>query len=112
MIGQREMGADDYLDILRRRWSLVLIMTVIGCAAAAGVLHVVPKKYTSQTLVLVQQATVPGDYVKPVVSDATNERLASMQEEILSRSRLEPVIQKLGLYSQDRSTVPMEDLVG
>ena len=76
-----------------------------------GVAHVVPKRYTSQTLVLVQQPTVPDDYVKPVVTDATNERLATMQQEILSRSRLQPIIQRFGLYRDDVDRVSMEDLV-
>ena len=70
-----------------------------------------PKRYTSQTLVLVQQPAVPGDYVKPVVSEDTTERLASMQQEILSRSRLEPIIQQFGLYREDLNRTPMEDLV-
>src|SRR5580704_4099817 len=98
MLGHREMGLDDYLGILRRRWALMVILGVIGSGLSFGVAHFLPKKYTSQTLVLVQQPTVPGDYVKPVVSDATGERLATMQQEILSRSRLEPIIQQFGLF--------------
>ena len=34
-----------------------------------------------------------------------------MQEQILSRSRLQPIIEKFGLYPSDRETVHMEDLV-
>jgi polysaccharide chain length determinant protein (PEP-CTERM system associated) len=34
-----------------------------------------------------------------------------MQEQILSRSRLQPIIEKFGLYTADRDTVHMEDLV-
>src|SRR6266702_2168959 len=63
------------------------------------------------TVVLVDQPTVSPDIVKPVVTEATNQRLASMQEEILSRSRLQPIIEKFGLYPSERGTVHMEDLV-
>jgi len=70
-----------------------------------------PKKYTSQTLVLVAKPTVPTEYVKPVVTEDLNQRLASMKEQILSRTRLEPVIDKLNLYSEDRDKVHMEDLI-
>jgi polysaccharide chain length determinant protein (PEP-CTERM system associated) len=72
---------------------------------------VLPKKYTSQTLILVQQPTVPSDIVKPVVTEDLNHRLASMQEQILSRTRLEPIIGKFGLYPEDRGKVHIEDLV-
>jgi len=34
-----------------------------------------------------------------------------MQEQILSRTRLEPIIEKLGLYPLDRGRVHIEDLV-
>jgi len=105
------MTSDDYLAILMRRWPLIGVLAVLGSAGGYGVAHYLPKRFTSQTLVLVQQPSVPIDYVHPVVSDATNQRLATMQQEILSRSRLEPLIQQFGLYSEEVNRVPMEDLV-
>lgn len=98
--------------MLRRRWPLMAALALIGGALSYGVAHFLPKRYLSQTLVLVTQPTVPGDYVKPVINIDTNQRLATMQQEILSRTRLEPVIKKFGLYGQDASQLPMEDLVG
>ena len=88
-----------------------MALAVLGGGTGYGVLHFIPKRYTSQTVVLVQQPTVPDDYVKPVVSDATSGRLASMQQEILSRSRLEPIIQQLGLFPESINQAPMGDLV-
>jgi len=70
-----------------------------------------PKRFTSQTLVLVQQPAVSPDLVPTLISDNVNQRLAAMQQQILSRSRLEPVIQELGLYHKDINRLPMEDLV-
>ena len=87
-------------------------MTVVGCVAIAMLLAMVlPKKYTSQTLILVQQPTVPSDIVRPVVTEDLNHRLASMQEQILSRTRLEPIVEKFGLYPELRGKVHIEDLV-
>jgi polysaccharide chain length determinant protein (PEP-CTERM system associated) len=111
MVGQRELNLEDCLFILRRRWPLIAILAVIGGGFGYGAARILPKRYTSQTLVLVEQPTVPGDYVKPVVSADTNQRLASMQQEILSRTRLEPLIQQFGLYRDVAVRVPTEDLV-
>jgi polysaccharide chain length determinant protein (PEP-CTERM system associated) len=111
MLGQRELTLEDYIAILRRRWILIAGFSVLGCGLGFITAHFLPKRYTSQTLVLVQQPTVPSDYVKAVVSEGTNERLATMQQEILSRTRLEPIIQQFGLYRDDVNRVPMEDLV-
>src|SRR5208337_1380861 len=40
-----------------------------------------------------------------------NQRMASMKAQILSRSRLEAIINKFNLYPQQRLTTHMEDLV-
>jgi polysaccharide chain length determinant protein (PEP-CTERM system associated) len=101
----------DAKRILRRYW-WILPITVVGCTAIAVlVAQVLPKRYTSQTMVLVEQPTVPAEYVKPVISEDLNRRLSSMQEQILSRTRLQPIIEKFGLYAKDRERVHIEDLV-
>ncbi len=111
MVRNGELAAEDAKRVLRRYW-WILPITVVGCGTIAMMLAMVlPKKYTSQTLILVQQPTVPSDIVKPVVTEDLNHRLASMQEQILSRTRLEPIIEKFGLYPELRGKVHIEDLV-
>jgi polysaccharide chain length determinant protein (PEP-CTERM system associated) len=58
----------------------------------------------------VEAPIVPDSYVKPVVSDDLNRRLASMQGEILSRTRLQHLVEQFGLY-KDVNQAPMELLV-
>jgi polysaccharide chain length determinant protein (PEP-CTERM system associated) len=107
----QDIKASDVIAILRRRWYLIALLAVIGCGVGYSASRILPKQFTSQTLVLVQQPGVSVDLVKPVVSDNNNQRLAAMQQQILSRSRLEPVIQQFGLYVKDVGRVPMDELV-
>jgi len=111
MLGDRELTIDDYLAILRRRRWAILVPTLLGPLVAFAVSLALHPQYTSQTLVLVEQQKVPESYVRSVVTDALNQRLATMQEQILSRTRLQPIIEKFGLYKQDAGRVPMEDQV-
>jgi len=111
MLGNRELNIDDYLAIIRRRFWMIMIPLVVCPAIAYGVSLFLHERYTSQTLVLVEQQKVPDSYVRSVVTDELNQRLATMQEQILSRTRLQPIIDKFGLYKQDIGRVPMEDLV-
>ena len=111
MSGMRQLDFDDYVEIFRRRWWLVILLALVGAGAGFGLAHFLPKRYTSQTLVLVEQPTVPGDYVKPVITQDVNQRLATMQQQILSRTRLEPVIQQFGLFPEDVKQRSMEELV-
>ncbi|HVO58736.1 MAG TPA: XrtA system polysaccharide chain length determinant [Dongiaceae bacterium] len=111
MIRNGDISASDIKRILHKHWWILALTTVIGVVLGLGAAYVLPKKFTSQTLVLVDSPTVSADLVKPVVSEASNQRLASMKEQILSRSRLQPVIEKFNLYPGDRGKVHIEDLV-
>jgi polysaccharide chain length determinant protein (PEP-CTERM system associated) len=108
---QRELTPADYMAMFRRRWVLILVLTLIGGPLAYGVARILPNRYKSQTIVLVQQPTVPQDIVRSVDTTDINQHLASMQQQILSRTRLEPIIRQFGVYPKDIDRVSMEDLV-
>jgi polysaccharide chain length determinant protein (PEP-CTERM system associated) len=111
MVG-RELTPADYLAVLRRRWVLIVVLAVIGGPLAYGVSRFLPPKYKSQTLVLVQPPTVSSTFVQPLDTIDVSERLASMKQQILSRTRLEPIIRQFGLYPQDINRLSMDTLVG
>ncbi|HZQ43373.1 MAG TPA: Wzz/FepE/Etk N-terminal domain-containing protein [Acidobacteriaceae bacterium] len=97
MLGHRTLTIEDYLTILKRRWLIILIPAVVLPLVALAISFRITPVYTSQTLVLVEQPKVPDDYVKSVVDEGLDSRLASMKEQILSRSRLEPIIKQYNL---------------
>jgi polysaccharide chain length determinant protein (PEP-CTERM system associated) len=109
MLGHREMTIQDYLELLRRRFWLILSCALLFLGAGLGICFIVPPQYVSQTLVIVEQQKVPENYVKPVVTEDLNARLASMREQILSRSRLEPIIERFNLFPGNN--IAMDDRV-
>src|SRR5260370_7491495 len=111
MIGQREMTIDDYLSILRRRIWLLVIPAVVCAAGAYTVSLFLPSKWTSETVVLVEEPAVPDSIVKPIISGDLNQRLATMREQILSRTRLQQMIEKFGLFREDEGKRSTEELV-
>lgn len=100
MLGHRELTTDDYLEILRRRYWILLVTAILGSVAAFLIARTLPKKYQSQTLVLVQQPKVDQKFVTPVVSEEINQRLASMTQEILSTAQLGPVVTQFHIYQK------------
>jgi polysaccharide chain length determinant protein (PEP-CTERM system associated) len=111
MVRNGEFGIADLSRVIRKNWWIIPVCIVVCGAAGVLAAMMLPKKYTSQTLVLVAKPMVPIDYVRPVVTEDLNQRLASMKEQILSRTRLEPVIEKFGVYHEIQSKVPMEELI-
>src|SRR5260370_7740051 len=111
MIGQREMTIDDYLSILRRRIWLLVIPAVVCAAGAYTVSLFLPSKWTSETVVLVEEPAVPDSIVKPIISGDLNQRLATMREQVLSRTRLQQMIEKVGLFREDDGQPSTQHLV-
>src|SRR5579864_8604715 len=105
----QEIGAKDVVTIIRRRYWLIILLAVFGGVAGFAAARILPKQYTSKTLVLVQQPEAQP--VTPIATDNVNQRLVTMQQQILSNARLEPVIRDLHLYPKDIDRRPMEELV-
>jgi polysaccharide biosynthesis transport protein len=96
-----------YLGIVRRRHLHFLIPLFVGWLVVWCASWVMPPRYKSSTLILVEQPTMPKNYVTPNVSDDLQGRLQSITEQILSRTRLLKIIDQFNLYSgphAERST--------
>jgi polysaccharide chain length determinant protein (PEP-CTERM system associated) len=111
MVGNNAISLADVRRVLRRWWWILPITTVFFGTLGVVASMVLPKRYTSETLVEVESPTISSKLVEPVITEDLNRRLSSMKEEILSRSRLQPIIEKLGLYPKERATAHIEDLV-
>ena len=111
MVRDGQLAIADVKRILKRWWWIVPITTIFFGAAGVLAAMVLPKKYMSQTMVLVESPTVSAELVKPVITEDLSRRLSSMQEQILSNSRLQPIIEKLGLYPNLHGKAHAEDLV-
>jgi len=112
MLGQREMTMEDVTGILRRRWLYLIVPLVVGPLIAMGIALLLPAKYTSSALIMIEQQRVPDTVVKSVVSENLISRLATMQEQVLSRNTLQPIIEKYGLYKSEVARgVSMDDLI-
>jgi protein tyrosine kinase modulator len=111
MVMQRELTVEEYIAIARRRWWILVVPAVIFAIGAYTISLFLASRYTSETVVLVEEPAVPESLVKPVIGGDVNQRLATMQEQILSRTRLQQIIEKFGLYKEEASRMSMEDMV-
>jgi polysaccharide chain length determinant protein (PEP-CTERM system associated) len=105
MLGHRALTPEDYLAILKRRGWIIAVPALIFPILAISATFFIPPKYVSQTLVLIDQQKVPDDFVRSVVTEDLDSRLASMREQILSRSSIQPIIEKYNLYASQHMTM-------
>lgn len=111
MIENRELTMDDYLAMLRRRAKVILIPALLAPLAGFLVSYAFPAKYTSQSLILVEGQKVPETMVQPVVSEDLTARVATLQQQVLSQSRLQPVVERLYPGKSTQDTGEMIDLI-
>ena len=102
MIENRELTMDDYLAMLRRRAKWIVIPALLAPLAGWLISYAFPAKYTSQALVLVEGQKVPEGMVQPVVTADLTARVATLQQQVLSQNRLQPMLERVyGKSSQN-----------
>lgn len=105
-----QIKPDQILEIIvRRRW-LIVIPVCISLTFGLALTLTANKTYQASTLILVQQQSVPTDYVKSVVTSSINQRINTISQQILSRSNLEKIIDQFGLY-EDQRNMYLEDKI-
>jgi protein tyrosine kinase modulator len=109
MLGHRPMTVEDYTGILRRRKWLLIIPAVLLSGAAYLVSLRIPNRYESVTSVLIEEQRVSDSIVKPIVTGDSSQKLTTMKERILSRTRLQPIVERFGLFSD--KGLPLEDRI-
>lgn len=101
---------DIWAIAVRKRWWLLLPI-FLTWVVVFSVSWFVPSHYKSETVILVEQQKVPQQYVVPNVSSDMQERLQSMTQQILSRTRLLKVIDDFKLYAGSRGRKSPDELV-
>jgi polysaccharide chain length determinant protein (PEP-CTERM system associated) len=110
-VSPRIFTRDDVVRaVATRRW-IVLAPFAVGIACAPLLARLAPARYRSETLIMVVPQQVPDSYVKATVTQSVADRLPSITDQILSRSRLERIVQEMNLYVSERAREVMEDVV-
>lgn len=98
-------------QILRRRKWLLLLPLVAGGVGAYVFARQLPDQFRSETTILVVPQQVPEIYVRPTVTTRIEDRLRTITQQTLSRTRLEQIVGEFDLYPEERKNLPMEDVV-
>ena len=87
-----------YLDVARRRYPQFLLSAFLGWLIIWGASWILPVSYKSGTVILVEQPTMPKNYVVSNINEDLQDRMQNITQQILSRTRLLHIISQLDLY--------------
>lgn len=111
MLPGKQYAPLDYARMAwRRRW-MIVIPTVVCLYAAVIVSSRIRDVYRSEMLIQVVPQRVPDAYVQSTVTMRTEERIAALSQQVMSRTALERIIQEMNLYPEDRRRKAMQDVV-
>lgn len=111
MLPGKTYTPEDFLWVAWKRKWLILLPTVLIASATFTVAQMLPNRYRSQTTILVIPQRVPEKFVASTVTADVGERLQTISQQILSRTRLERIVEEFNLYPKERQTMIMEDLI-
>ncbi len=96
--------------VTRHKW-----IVSMGASACLLVLTIIiwklPSEYEATTTILVDPQQVPEKYVSAAVNSDPSERLNTITQQVLSRTRLQAIMNKFHLYANRVSKVSEEELV-
>jgi polysaccharide chain length determinant protein (PEP-CTERM system associated) len=99
-----------YLELPLRHPLLFAVPTLLMTLAAVALALWLPDKYRSSTLILVEADPVPETVVPRMATQPASKRLATLKQEILSRTRLEKVLAELKPYPE-KAGMPIPTVV-
>ena len=108
---QRQVQLEDVIEIiLRRKWFIIIpfLLSIVGTLLA---LIFIPPVYKSTTLILVEPQKVPEAYVKSTITVDINDRVNTITQQVISRTRLESIIKEFDLYKDAKDKLTSDEVV-
>ncbi len=97
--------------ILQRKW-LVIIPTLLGLIAGLAAAFLLPVKYQSRAVLLVEASLLPEEIaLDPSGAEVVDQRMARIRQQVLSRPELIELIQRNNLYDTELRTSSLSDVL-
>jgi polysaccharide chain length determinant protein (PEP-CTERM system associated) len=101
----------DFVTLVRRRrWALIVPALAVFLLSVVVILVWEPV-YRSTSTILIEEQEIPREYVMATVTSYAEQRLQSINQRIMSSSRLLEIINKFNLYADKRNRFTTEEIV-
>jgi protein tyrosine kinase modulator len=92
------------------KWTIIGIW-IVSTLLAFGIVSRLKPVYTAESLILVDSQKIPERFVSSTVSTDVQDRLATINQQILSAGRLEKIISDFGLYRDEKKLLSPEEIL-
>ena len=92
------ISIDEFVDLIRRRIRVILLVTLVGAAASVFVAMQQTHLYRSSEVIQVKRPTVDDELAPTTVDSASARRLQLIQQQLMTRGTLMDVAEKYDLF--------------
>ena len=110
-MGQEVKTAQDFLDVMKRRRSSIVVTAIAVFATSALIAFLIPPHYRSSSTILIEDQEVPRDYVNTTVTSFADQRLQTINQRIMGTDKLLEIIKKFNLYPDLKAKWTTEEIV-
>jgi polysaccharide biosynthesis transport protein len=101
----------DIVDILKRRKYSIILPALIIFVAAAGAAIALPRTYKSTSTILIEEQEIPREFVTTTVTGYAEQRLQTINQRVMSSTKLLEIITRFGLYQELKDRWTTEEIV-
>src|SRR5262245_45482879 len=100
-----------YYEILKKRkfYALIPFICVLAIGSAATMLW--PPTYQSEGRILVETQQIPTDLVRPTVTITAQERIATIQQRVMTRDNLLKIADKYQMFADQGGKLSRTDML-
>jgi uncharacterized protein involved in exopolysaccharide biosynthesis len=100
-----------YFQILKKRKFYAIIPFLCVFAIGTAIVMLWPPTYQSEGKILVESQQIPVDLVRPTVTATGSERIATIQQRVMTRDNLLKIADKYQMYADQRERLSRTEIL-
>jgi len=105
------LSTSDYVKILKRRSRALIITFLLIVIIAGAVALLLPPVYKSTATILIEKREIPAEYVMSSMTTFAEQRIQSINQRVLTSSRLLELINQFDLYSDLKKEKTIDEII-
>lgn len=101
----------DIVTIIKRRKLSLAVPLLAVFLLAVLIVVLLPPKYRSSSTILIEEQEVPREYVSANITTFADQRLQSINQQIMGSTRLLEIINRFNLYADLKATKTTEEII-
>ena len=111
MQAQEAISIDQIKGIIRRQRGLFIALFILTWIAALSTALLLPAVYRAESTILIEEQQIPQEFAQTTITSYVEERLQVITQQIMSRPRLQEIIDRFKLYPEMQKRHTREEII-